>query len=208
MMLGLARGLPLALEAQRGDRAWRMWDVRHRLPLLNGQRVVILGYGAIARRLVELLNPLGMKLIAVRREVRGDENVRVLQSDAVDDLLPLADHVVNILPANEGTKNFLNAERLASLKRGAIVYNIGRGTTLDQDALIKELHDGRVGAAYLDVTDPEPLPPEHPLWEAPNCYLTPHVGGGHAEEKERQVGHFILNLRRFEKGEPLHDRLL
>ena len=208
MMLGLARGLPLALEAQRGDRAWRMWDVRHRLPLLNGQRVVILGYGAIARRLVELLNPLGMKLIAVRREVRGDENVRVLQSDAVDDLLPLADHVVNILPANEGTKNFLNAERLASLKRGAIVYNIGRGTTLDQDALIKELRDGRVGAAYLDVTDPEPLPPEHPLWEAPNCYLTPHVGGGHAEEKERQVGHFILNLRRFEKGEPLHDRLL
>jgi phosphoglycerate dehydrogenase-like enzyme len=212
MMLSLARGLPQALEAQRTDRAWRMWDVRPRLPLLNGQRVLLLGYGAIARRLVGLLRPFAMKITAVRRELKeGDEYVpaaRILPSDAVDEVLPFADHVVNVLPANEGTRNFLNAERLASLKRGAVVYNIGRGTTLDQNALIKELHEGRVGAAYLDVTDPEPLPPEHPLWTAPNCYITPHVGGGLAIEKELQVDHFIVNLRRFEKGEPLRDRLL
>jgi phosphoglycerate dehydrogenase-like enzyme len=127
---------------------------------------------------------------------------------AVDEWLPRADHIVNILPANEGTVHFLNAERLASLKRGAIVYNIGRGTTLDQEALMRELHGGRIAAAYLDVTDPEPLPPDHPLWQTPNCFITPHTGGGHVTEKERQVRHFLDNLRRFEKGEPLHNRIL
>jgi phosphoglycerate dehydrogenase-like enzyme len=149
-----------------------------------------------------------MEIVAVRREVKGDERVRVFKPDAVDELLPKADHVVNILPANEQTDNFLSAARLASLKRGAIVYNIGRGTTLDQDALIKELNEGHIAAAYLDVTDPEPLPPEHPLWDAPNCFITPHVGGGHATEKGRQVRHFLDNLRRFERGEALRDRLL
>lgn len=208
MMLSLARGLPSALDAQRGGRAWRMYELRPGLRLLNGQTVLLLGYGAIARRLVELLGPLDMDIVAVRRRVEGDEPVRVFHTDAVDEWLPTADHVVNILPANEETHNFLNADRLASLKRGAIVYNIGRGTTLDQHALIKELHDGRIAAAYLDVTDPEPLPPEHPLWETPNCFITPHVGGGHSTEKERQVKHFLDNLRRFERGEALRNRLL
>lgn len=208
MMLALARGLPSALDAQRGERAWRMHDLRPGLRLLNGQTVLLLGYGAIARRLVELLGPLGMDIMAVRRRVQGDEQVRVFHTDAVEELLTTADHVVNILPANEETENFLNAERLSSLKRGAMVYNIGRGTTLDPHALIKELRGGRIAAAYLDVTDPEPLPPEHPLWETPNCYITPHVGGGHSMEKERQVTHFLDNLRRFERGEALRDRLL
>jgi phosphoglycerate dehydrogenase-like enzyme len=208
MMLGLARGLPLALDAQRGDKAWHMHDLRPRLRLLNGQTVLLLGYGAIARRLVELLTPLGMNLVAVRREVKGDEPVRVFKSSAVDELLPLAEHIVNILPSNKETDNFLNAERLASLKRGAIVYNIGRGTTLDHQALLQHLRDGRIAAAYLDVTDPEPLPPEHPLWEAPNCFITPHIGGGHSTEKVRQVEHFLENLRRFERGEALRNRLL
>ncbi|HEV7892009.1 MAG TPA: D-2-hydroxyacid dehydrogenase [Pyrinomonadaceae bacterium] len=208
MMLSLARGLPFALDAQRGDRAWHMHGMRPGLRLLNGQTVLMLGYGAIARRLVELLRPLGMNLVAVRRRVNGDEQVRVFETDAVDELLPLADHIVNILPANEQTNNYLNDARLASLKRGAIVYNIGRGTTLDQNALTRELRDGRIAAAYLDVTDPEPLPPEHPLWETPNCFITPHVGGGREDEKERQVHHFLDNLRRFERGEGLHDRFL
>jgi phosphoglycerate dehydrogenase-like enzyme len=149
-----------------------------------------------------------MNLVAVRRHVKGDEPLRVLESSAVDELLPLAEHVVNILPANEETDNFLSAERLARLKRGAFVYNIGRGTTLDQNALMQELREGHIAAAYLDVTDPEPLPPEHPLWETPNCFITPHVGGGHATEKERQVKHFLDNLRRFERGEALSNRLL
>ena len=207
MILALARQLPAALDVQRGNRSWPMQALRSRARLLNDQTVLILGFGAIARRLVELLRPLEMNLIAVRREIRGDESVPVMKTSDVDELLPRAHHVVNILPANQDTNNFLNAERLANLKPGAIVYNIGRGTTLDQDALLRELRAGRIAAAYLDVTEPEPLPPDHPLWETPNCFITPHIGGGHENEKERQVKHFLDNLRRFEKGDALRNRI-
>jgi phosphoglycerate dehydrogenase-like enzyme len=207
MITGLARGLPLALDAQRGDRSWRR-SLRTTLSLLNDQTVLILGFGAIARRLIELLTPLQMNLIAVRRRVRGDERIRVVTVTEVEQLLPEIDHLVNTLPAISETENFVNATRLAKLKAGAIVYNIGRGTTLDQNALIKELRDGRLSAAYLDVTEPEPLPPDHPLWSTPNCFITPHLGGGHRTEKERQVRVFLDNLRRFEQGTPLQNRVI
>lgn len=207
MIMSVARGLPAALDAQRGDRSWRQ-SLRPTLPLLNGQTVLILGFGAIARRLVELLRPLEMNLIAVRRHVKGDEPIRVVTVSELNALLPTVDHLVDTLPANDQTDGFVNAERLAKLKRGATVYNIGRGTTLDQDALIEALRSGQVAAAYLDVTNPEPLPKDHPLWDAPNCFITPHLGGGHRTEKERQVRHFLENLRRFEKGEPLRNRVI
>jgi phosphoglycerate dehydrogenase-like enzyme len=207
MILALARGLPMALDVQRSNKAWPMQALRSKVRLLNDQTVLILGFGAIARRLVELLRPLGMNLIAVRREIRGDESVPVVETSGIDELLPRADHIVNILPANEATNNFFNSERLANLKQGAIVYNIGRGTTQDQNALMRELRGGRIAAAYLDVMEPEPLPPDHPLWQTPNCFITPHIAGGHDREKERQVKHFLDNLRRFEKGEALRNRL-
>ena len=207
MITSVARQLPAAFDSQRGARGWPMNALRARSPLLNGQTVLLLGFGAIALRLVELLQPLHMNVMPVRRKVSGTEPVQVHDISAVDKLLPLADHVVNILPANDQTMNFLDARRLASLKRGAIVYNIGRGSTLDQDALRNELTTGRVAAAYLDVTNPEPLPPDHPLWTAPNCFITPHTGGGHSNEKERQVNHFLNNLRRFERGEELVNRV-
>jgi len=208
MITGLARQLPAALDSQRGDRAWEMIPLRARSRLLNGQTVLMLGFGAIARRLVELLRPLHMNLMAVRRRVNGDEPIHVADISQVDELLPLADHVVNILPANDQTKHFLNASRLASLKRGAIVYNIGRGSTIDQEALKQELDSGRLAAAYLDVVAPEPLPSDHPLWTTRNCFITPHSGGGHSDEKERQINHFLNNLRRFERGEELVNRVL
>jgi len=207
MITSLARGLPLALDAQRGGRSWRM-SLRPTLPLLNGQTVLLLGFGAIARRLVELLRPLEMNVIAVRRHLSGDESIRVVTASELDPLLPSVDHMVNTLPANDQSENFVNAALLAKLKAGAIVYNIGRGTTVDQDALIRELRAGRLSAAYLDVTNPEPLPADHPLWDAPNCFITPHLAGGHRTEKERQVRHFLDNLRRFERGEALRNRVI
>jgi phosphoglycerate dehydrogenase-like enzyme len=207
MITSVARQLPAALDSQRGTRGWPMNALRACSPLLNGQTVLLLGFGAIALRLVELLQPLRMNVIAVRRKVSGKEPVQVHDISEVDKLLPLADHVVNILPANDQTMNFLDARRLVSLKRGAIVYNIGRGSTVDQEALRQELISGRVAAAYLDVTNPEPLPPDHPLWTTPNCFITPHSGGGHSNEKERQVKHFLNNLGRFERGEELLNRV-
>ncbi len=94
------------------------------------------------------------------------------------------------------------------MKRGARFYNIGRGPTVDQPSLIAALADRHLDAAYLDVTDPEPLPPDHPLWSAPNCFICPHTGGGHREESVRLVRHFLANLALFEAGQPLVDRVI
>ncbi|MCG8554141.1 MAG: hypothetical protein MJD61_02455 [Proteobacteria bacterium] len=94
------------------------------------------------------------------------------------------------------------------MKPSACFYNIGRGSTVDQSALLAALRQGRPAAAYLDVTQPEPLPPDDPLWDTPNCFVTPHSAGGHADESERIIAHFVGNLRRFERGERLHDRVI
>jgi phosphoglycerate dehydrogenase-like enzyme len=102
----------------------------------------------------------------------------------------------------------MSADRLARMKPSAVFYNIGRGTTVDQTALLEALRAGKIAAARLDVTDPEPLPPDHPLWTAPNCQITPHTAGGHAEEFHRLVGHFLTNLGRYLKGEELRDRVI
>jgi phosphoglycerate dehydrogenase-like enzyme len=102
----------------------------------------------------------------------------------------------------------MSAARLALMKPDAAFYNIGRGTTVDQAALLTALREGPLAAAYLDVTDPEPLPPTHPLWDQPNCFITPHAGGGHRGEYERLIRHFLDNLQKFEAGERLNDRIL
>ncbi len=93
------------------------------------------------------------------------------------------------------------------MKPEAIFYNIGRGTTVDQTALLSALESRRIAGAYLDVTEPEPLPIEHPLWSTPNCYITPHMAGGHATEFLRLVDHFLDNLQRFETREQLKDQV-
>jgi phosphoglycerate dehydrogenase-like enzyme len=100
------------------------------------------------------------------------------------DWLPRADWVIDILPAASDTAGFFDGARFAAMKPGSIFINIGRGATVDQTALLAALR-GHLRAAYLDVTTPEPLPPEHPLWTAPNCILTPHVAGGHEDENDR-----------------------
>jgi phosphoglycerate dehydrogenase-like enzyme len=208
MMLSLARQLPPMLLEQHSDRAWRQAEHRARSRLLVGQSAVLFGYGTIARRLSELLGPLGMHLVGVRRIPKGNEPIRIVPTAESDALLGQADHVVNILPAAAGTERYFDARRFGLMKPGAAFYNIGRGTTVDQPALLSALQSGRLSAAYLDVTDPEPLPPGHPLWSAPNCYITPHTAGGHAEEFERLALHFVNNLRRFEGKEVLVDRVV
>ena len=209
MILALAREIPSCLDNQRGDRVWLGKEVRRgRRFLLNGQSVIIYGFGAIARRLVELLHPLGMKITGVRRTPQGDEGVRIVTPDAAESVLAQADHVINILPANEATAQFFGAARFAGCKRGARFYNIGRGSTVDQEALVAALRSGQLEAAYLDVTHPEPLPPTHPLWDTPNCYITPHIGGTHDREQARLVEHFLANLAAFESRAPLVDRVI
>ena len=208
MMLALGRSLLPSFRDQLTDHSWHYTERRYDSRLLTGQTVVLLGFGAIGRRLAELLAPFGMKLYAVRRSVRSEAGVHVIPEEKISAILPLADHVVNILPDNAATLNYVNARRLACFKPGAKFYNVGRGTTVDQAALLEALNSGRLGAAYLDVFDPEPLPPEHPLWTAPRCYITPHTAGGRADQDEAIVRHFLGNLTAFEQGGAMTDRVV
>jgi phosphoglycerate dehydrogenase-like enzyme len=208
MMLGICRQLPACVERQRGGGAEWSKGLRPKMQVLEGRRAILYGYGAIGRRLAELLAPFRMEIVGVRRKVHGDETVRVVTEPEADGLLTGFDHVVNILPANRGTERYFDAARFGRMRKGAMFYNIGRGATVVQADLIRALESGRVGAAYLDVTTPEPLPTEDPLWRAPNCWITPHIGGGYFDERERVVRHFVENLGRFDRGEPLKDRVV
>jgi phosphoglycerate dehydrogenase-like enzyme len=207
-MLANARRLTEARDVQLGDHSWPALPIRSRSRLLNGQSVVLLGFGAISRRLTQLLAPFEVRITAFRRKPAGDEGVPVVGAAGLRAALATADHVVNVLPENEETRGFLTRKFFASFKSGAVFYNIGRGTTVDQEALLAALQSGQLGGAYLDVTDPEPLPPAHPLWTAPNCFITPHTAGGHDMEAEALVRHFLANLARHQRGEALCDRVV
>lgn len=210
LLLAVARQLPPSLDSQRTDHAWHTGERRAASFLLGpGQNVLLLGYGAIARRLVQLLAPFHMNVIALRRQpAQGDHGVTIIGEADLDAALAGADHVVNILPESDATRGFVSAARLAQMKPGARFVNIGRGATVDQDALLAALQSDHLASACLDVTDPEPLPPDHPLWTAPNCFITPHTAGGHTDEDERIVRHFLSNLHAFEHGEPLAGRVV
>ncbi|MDB6115812.1 MAG: ghrA [Lacunisphaera sp.] len=207
-MLALARNLPSQLRNQDGPREWRYLDDRFTATVLTGQNVLLLGFGGIGRRLAELLKPFGGSVTAYRRTPRGDEGIKIVTDSGLSAALAAADQVVNLLPDSPATTGFMNVARFASMKRGARFYNVGRGTTVDQHALVAALSSGQVGGAYLDVVEPEPLPPAHPLWQAPNCFITCHIGGGTGDQDVKLVRLFLENLRRFEKNEPLIDRII
>jgi phosphoglycerate dehydrogenase-like enzyme len=206
-MLSHARAFPSALLNQSGPKQWPQGSVRASSCLLKGETVLIAGFGAIGKRLAELLAPLTKNVCAVRRSVRGDEPIETRRIEDLLEILPRAKHVLNTLPENPSTRGLFDARAFSRMSRGAIFYNVGRGSTVDQDALVAALRSGSIGAAYLDVCTPEPLPPDHPLWTTPNCFVTPHSAGGHAGESERLVRHFVDNLRRFEQSATLVDRV-
>jgi len=206
-ILAQSRQLPASLAAQYGDQQWAYAALRPATKLLKGQTILLIGFGAIARRLVELLTPFGVNFIGIRRTLKGDEPIPMALIKDLPAYLAKADHVVNILPASPETEKLFNGETLAKCKPGAIFYNIGRGTTVDQPELIASLESGHIGAAYLDVTTPEPLPPTDPLWKAPNCAITPHIAGGFEGESVRLVEHFLENLTLYAAGKPIQDRL-
>jgi phosphoglycerate dehydrogenase-like enzyme len=208
MMLALGRQLLPSHRDQLTDHSWHYAQRRYDSKLLTGQTVLLLGFGAIGRRLAELLAPFGMNVMAVRRQTRSERGVRIIPEENVSSALAEADHVVNILPDNASTRNYVNARRLSCCKPGARFYNVGRGSTVDDKALLEALGSGRIGMAYLDVFEPEPLAPDHPFWTAPNCFITPHTAGGRSDQDEAIVKHFLRNLAAFTKGEPLVDRIV
>jgi phosphoglycerate dehydrogenase-like enzyme len=206
-LLADARQLYPCHNNQKGPRAWPQNELREKTRLLGGQTILIAGYGAIGRCLAELLAPYSVQLIGYRRSPQPGSSICIVGPEKLSAALAEADHVVNTLPQSAETHLFFNCERLGSIKPGARYYSIGRGATTDQEALLGYLSSGHLSAAYLDVTTPEPLPASHPLWSTPNCFITPHIGGGHADEALRIVKHFVQNLRRFERGEPLVNKV-
>ena len=208
MMLTFTRELPRYILNQQGAREWNYAEGRYSIETLAGKTVVILGYGAIGRRLSALLAPFCCRVIGVRRQPRGDEGIEMVREADVAQVLPLADHVVNCLPDARSTQRFCDAVFFAHLRRGAHFYNIGRGGTVDQVALLSALRSGHLRGAFLDALDPEPLPPDHPLWAEPHCHITPHLAGGHRGQDESLVRHFTANLQRFISGQPLLDRIV
>jgi len=192
-ILAMQRGLVQSRDAQ----ARHAWDAIEP-PDLLGRSVVILGQGSIGTAIADRLRPFGVELTGVARTAR--EGVRGLAD--LDDVLLRADILVNMLPLTTETAGLVDARRLGLLPDGALVVNAGRGRTIDTAALVAELRAGRLRAA-LDVTDPEPLPPDHPLWELPNVLITPHMAGDSPESTIRAFRLAGDQIRRFAAGEPL-----
>jgi phosphoglycerate dehydrogenase-like enzyme len=208
MILAVGRQLLPSFGTQLSDHGWPQAERRADSRLLARRTVVLLGFGSIGRRLAQLLAPFGCRIYAIRRKIHSEPGVHVVPEDQMTKVLAEADHVVNVLPENAETSNYVNARRIACFKPGARFYNVGRGATVDQDALLEGLTSGRIGAAYLDVTSPEPLPPGHALWTAPRCFITPHTAGGRNDEGVELVRHFLGNLASFEAGGEMNDRIL
>jgi phosphoglycerate dehydrogenase-like enzyme len=165
---------------------------------LAGKRVLVLGAGDIGRRIATAVTAFGAEVTLVARRSRA--GVRVLAD--LPQLLPNHDVVAVALPHTPETHHLVDAALLAALPDGALLANVARGGIVDTDALLAELQDRRLHA-FLDVTDPEPLPEDHPLWDAPNLVLTPHVGGGTRRWEARGYGLVREQVLRFHRGEPL-----
>ncbi|KAH6620060.1 D-isomer specific 2-hydroxyacid dehydrogenase [Boeremia exigua] len=167
---------------------------------LQGANVVVWGFGNIAKTLAPWLVALGARVSGVARSRGVRDGIQVHATEDLKDVLPTADALVMILPGDASTQNALNAERLALLPKHAWVVNVGRGTSVDEDALADALEQGRVGGAALDVFATEPYPEGGRLWKTPNTIVSPHAAGGRPQNPEALIA---WNLRRFLAGQEL-----
>jgi phosphoglycerate dehydrogenase-like enzyme len=169
---------------------------------LAGKTVLILGYGSIGAAIEARLAPFGVKIIRLARSARRQPEVSATSD--LHKLLPQADVVVAIVPLTAETHGLIGAVELGLMKPGALLVNAARGPVVVTEALVEALQQNRIHAA-LDVTDPEPLPTGHPLWSAPNCMITPHVGGSTPEFIHRAFRFGAEQVRRFIAGQELEN---
>ena len=208
LVLASARRLDLAVRAQIGHRwAGELGGLQEggnseRFTTLRGARVVVWGFGSIATTLAPLLEALGASVTGVARSGGTRSGYPVVTPGELDRMLPDADVLVLILPATAGTRRSVDAGVLRLLPRGAWVVNVGRGATVDEEALVDALREGRIGGAALDVAAVEPLPVDSPLWDAPNVLITPHAAGGRPLGADELIA---ANIRALLAGEPLRN---
>ncbi|MGH9044055.1 MAG: D-2-hydroxyacid dehydrogenase [Acidimicrobiales bacterium] len=186
-------------EAQEACR----WD-RHEFSEVFGGCWVVVGFGSIGSRVAQLASSLGARVIGVRRRAIGTtQGVEVVTPEALSRVLPVADVVVLTAPANSSTAHMVDRAFLAAMKPSALLINIGRGSVVDEDALLEALDAGQLDACVLDVFEHEPLAPESPLWRHPRMTVTPHNSASSPARMERSAELFCENLGRLMGGCPL-----
>ncbi|MEU6175252.1 2-hydroxyacid dehydrogenase [Streptantibioticus parmotrematis] len=173
-------------------------------PALADRTVLIVGYGSIGAAVEARLTPFECAVVRVARTARETPGGVVHAIGELPQLLPRADVVILTTPLTDATRRLVDADFLARMKDGALLVNVARGPVVETKSLLAELESGRLGAA-LDVTDPEPLPPGHPLWHAPGVLISPHVGGSTSAFQPRAERLIRAQLRRFTTGEPLEN---
>ena len=203
MLLMVTRRLAQAWDRQKTGQ-WNGEGLGDRVGLLSGKTLGVLGVGAIGGHSAQVGKAFGMRVVGLRRGGGAHPAVeRMYTPEERAAFLAECDVVMNTLPLTPATRGFLGRAEFDALAPGAVLINTGRGGTVDTDALLDALNSGRLGAALLDVTDPEPLPPGHPLWTTENVYLTPHYSGSRPDYDARADAIFLDNLRRYLAGEAL-----
>jgi phosphoglycerate dehydrogenase-like enzyme len=197
VILAMQKYLPFYIGLQQQEN-WIGRRHSEQIDEVADKTVLIVGYGSIGQAIESRLAPFGSRFVRVARRAREG----VSPASQLDELLPQADIVVVITPLTAETRHLMNVDRIARMKRGALLVNPARGPVVDTDALVQALNDKRIRAA-LDVTDPEPLPAGHPLWKAPNLLLTPHTAGASPKFLGRALKLASEQAARFARGEPL-----
>lgn len=202
MLLMATRSLDLALEAQhRGE-----WGkIGGQTLSLYGKTLGVLGAGEIGAQIARVGRAFEMEIVGMRQSGQPTPEIETMFSPAQKrEFFAGCDIVMNVLPLTPQTRDFMAKPEFDALPEGAIVANAGRGATIQTDALVAALQSGRLRAALLDVTEPEPLPPNHVLWTLPGAFITPHFAGNHPEYNLEADAIFLDNLRLWVAGEPLH----
>jgi len=202
LMLGHAKRVR-ELAVLTPENAWEQAP-KLRLDEIYERTALIIGLGHIGQEIARRAVAFGMRVLGSRRHPRPTPNVeRVVGADGWRDLLPEADYVVIAAPLTNATRGMFDAAAFARMKRDAYFINIARGEIVETEALIAALRDGRIAGAALDALPQEPLPPDHPLWSAPNVWITPHICWSSPRMRDRVIDIFLENLRRYRAGEPL-----
>jgi phosphoglycerate dehydrogenase-like enzyme len=211
LMLAMARNFPDTLR-QQGKAIWsqqELWDKPQHLAELNGTLLLIVGYGSIGREVAQRAQALGMRVWGVTRSGKGDLThvEKIVTSAELNNVLPHADYVLLCAPETAETNTLIGAKELAQMKRGSRLINVGRGSLLDESALISALKSGALAGAALDVTQTEPLPASSPLWQAPNLFITPHTSALSDRLWPRETAMLVDLLERWFDGRELFNRV-
>jgi phosphoglycerate dehydrogenase-like enzyme len=211
LLLALARNFPDSTRHQ--DRShWGqqdIWDKPQRLTELNGRVLLIVGFGSIGRELAKRARAFDMRVWGVTRSGKGDRThaEKIVPASQLDEALPHADYIVLAAPETTETRQLIGQAQIARMKPGARLINVGRGSLLDEAALIRALRTGALGGAALDVTPVEPLPGQSPLWKAPNLFITPHTSALSDRLWHRETALLMDLLERWFNGREMFNQV-